>query len=123
MNITEQKKARPLSAYTTSLVVPTNAVDRNFGHRGISVVINITNANGGTITASINLVDSFGNKIALLTSAGLAANATTRLTLYPGLTPVANVVVSDVLPATFCVDIAHTNANAMTYSASYCLLP
>src|SRR5262245_21819863 len=81
-------------AGTTVVQIPTG------GSQGIELVVDIT-AIGGTptLTVTINGRDSASNKtFALLTSAALAAVATTVLTVYPGLTAAANLTASDHVP-------------------------
>jgi len=92
--------------------------------RGIKVTINITNvAAGPSVTVNILGVDANGVTYTILASAALVAVATTVLTVYPGLTAVANVTATDVLPRNIQVNVVANNANSCTYSLAYDLLP
>jgi hypothetical protein len=74
----------------------------NLNCRGVVVTVDITTVGTATWTIAIQGKDPVSGKYnTLLTSAALAANATTMLTLYPGLTAIANVTVSGVLPITW----------------------
>lgn len=74
------------------------------GHVGLKVVVNITAISAGSLTVIVEMFDSASNSwIAVLTSAALSGTGTTVLTVYPGVTPVANVAVSDCIPQPFRV--------------------
>ncbi len=105
----------------------TNSADQtNPGARGVVVVADITAATGTiAVTVSIQGKDAASGKYyTLLTSASLTGTGTTVLTVYPGLTPAANVTVSNVLPSTWRVVVVSgpgvTPAVTMTVGA--CLI-
>jgi len=78
----------------------------NRGGRGIEVVVDITTLGGTTpnYTVVIEGKDPVSGKYyPLLTSAALAAVATTVLTVYPGVTVAANLAASRPLPPTWRV--------------------
>lgn len=93
-------------------------------NKGIKVYINITTiGSGNTVTVTIQAVDpGSGNVVALLVSAALASNATTTLTVYPGLTAAANVTANDVLPYTWNIKAVVAGGNATTGTISFCKL-
>jgi hypothetical protein len=96
----------------------------NTAARGIRVVLDVTVAGTGSITLEIDARDATSGKaVPLLTGLAVTTVSTNVYEIYPGLTPVANAVVSDVLPKTWRVLITANNANSMTYScgASYLL--
>jgi len=119
-NIPEQIQLCPLVSRTAGT---TGDVQMSYGYRGIKAVVRITANAANTVTLNIYGVDAFGNKYLLLASAALSALATTVYTVHPALTVSANVIANDVLPAKFEVDTVLGNANAVTYSVSYDLLP
>lgn len=81
----------------------------NGGQRGIRVVVDITAIAGTapTLVVSVRGKDATSGKYfpaVMMQSAVLNAVGTYVLTMYPGLTPVANQVVSDVLPRLYRVE-------------------
>lgn len=111
------------AARTATPTVPTINIR---GHRGIIVIVDITVIPGSapSNTYTIQGKDPVSGKTwTLLASAALAAVATTILRVYPGLTASANVTASDVLPSQVTVSASHGNANSVTYSLSYVLIP
>ena len=99
---------------------------KNYRGKGIVVVVDVTvNAgSAGSITVAIKGVDpTSGKTYSILSSAAITSVSTTVLKVYPGLTAAANSVVSDVLPQSFSVDVTANNANPVTYSVGYFLVP
>ena len=91
--------------------------------RGIKVVLNVTVAGTGSITLEIDGKDAAsGAYYPILTGVAVTANGTVVYTIYPGLTAVANSVVSDVLPHTWRIKVTANNANSITYSVGASLL-
>jgi hypothetical protein len=116
--VTVPSAARAAATYTTANLIPP------MWARGLVLYVNITNANGGTLTVTAQGVDPVGttNVYTILASAGLTANGLTALKIYPGLTAVANSVASDIVPALW--NINHVVATAtMTYSIGYSYEP
>lgn len=101
----------------------TGSDQSNNSGRGIRVVLDMTNvAAGPSVTLSIEAKDNASGKyVALLTGAAVTTVSTNVYVVYPGLTPVAGLVVSDALPRTWRVTVTANNANSGTYSvgASY----
>lgn len=109
------------AAFTTT---QTQADQTNQYARGIQVVLDMTVVGTGSVTVSIEGKDVISGKYyALLTGAAVITNVTNVYRIYPGLTPVANATVSDVLPRTWRVKVTANNANSATYSVGACLLP
>ena len=108
------------AARTTTQTVADQA---NSSGRGIRVVLDMTNvAAGPSVTLTIEAKDNASGKYStLLAGAAVTTVSTNVYVVYPGLTPVANKVVSDVLPRTWRVTVTANNANSGTYSvgASY----
>jgi len=57
-----------------------------------------------------------GKYYTLLASAAIVAASTVVLRVYPGLTAVANLVASDVLPLDWRVEVTHSAGSNFTYS-------
>lgn len=86
--------------------------------RGLQLYIDITNANGGSLVAKLQSKDPVSGNwvdIAGAVTASLGSNATTVLTLYPGVTETANVDVANSLPAQWRVSVTVSTAT-MTFS-------
>lgn len=107
------------SARTTN----TNSTDQtNFNHRGLLLMIDVSNAGTGSITPAIQVKDSIsGNYKTIWTAAApLTANGTYVYAFYPGelntllYTEALNAIIS----RTWRLAITHNNANSITYSAS-----
>lgn len=92
------------SAARTATINTTDRSDPNA--EGVHVIVDITAASGTTptLTPAIQGKDpASGNYYTLLTGAALTAAGTTVLKVAPGVTPAANVAVSDFLPDTWRV--------------------
>lgn len=102
----------------------TSANQSNPLNKGIKVYVSIsTIGSGNTVTVTLQAVDpGSGNVVTLLASTALAANGTTTLTVYPGLTAAANVTANDVLPYTWNIKAVVAGANATTATISICKL-
>jgi len=81
----------------------------------LHLVINITNANGGTLTVTIVGFDPVSGPYTILASAGLVANAQTILRVGPALTAAANLVANDFIPISWGVQAVVATAT-MTFS-------
>lgn len=90
---------------------------------GVRVVVDITTAGTGSITAAIEAKDrASGKYVTVLASAALVSNQTKTLLVYPGAAAVANGSVNDRLPYKWRINITANNANAVVYSVGYQLL-
>lgn len=114
-----------LLASASRTTTQTSADLTNATCRGIVVTLDMTVVTAGpSVTLTINYKDpASGKYINLLTGAAVATVSTNTYRIYPGLTPVANATVSDVLPRTFQIVVTANNANAGTYSVGYNLIP
>ena len=86
----------------------TSPVQNNPYGRGIKLQVNCSIYTSGSFTVTLQGVIN-GVAYTILTSAALSAAAVTILTVYPGLTAVANVTATDVLPANWQVTITPTS--------------
>lgn len=111
-----------LSSAARTASLSTSDQTNNSG-RGVRVVLDVTSAGTGSITLSIEAKDGASGKyVALLTGAAVVTNSTNVYVVYPGLTPVAMSIASDVVPRTWRVTVTHNNANSITYSVGASML-
>lgn len=97
----------------------TNSSDLvNYNGRGVLVVIDVTAVTGSaSVTVALQTKETIGNKyVTVLTSAAITGTGQTRLRCYPGITPVANEAVSDLIGRTWRVVVTHGTADSITYS-------
>jgi hypothetical protein len=90
----------------------------NYEGRGLILQIDVT-----AIAATPSVVPTIQGKdpasgkwYDILAGAALVAVATVELRVYPGLTAVANLVASDVLPKSWRLEMVHADADSITYS-------
>jgi len=101
----------------------TSADLTNVDGRGVKVILDVTLVGTGNITLAIKGKDpTSGKYYTMLTGSAVSSNSTTVYTIYPGLTAVANSIVSDVLPHIFQIVVTANNANSCTYSVGASLL-
>lgn len=98
----------------------------NHNHRGAHIGVNVTGMTGllPVLTVYIEGQDPASEQwYPLLVSVAIAATGFTRLSVYPGITPVANQAVSNVLPATWRIryTVGGTGAS-VTATFGACLL-
>lgn len=99
-----------LSAATAGTFNGTDQI--NYNGRGIQVLVDVTAATAMTLTINIQGKDAVSGKYyTILSSAALAAVASTQLTVYPDTTVVANVAVSQPLPRTWRVQAVVTGTS------------
>jgi hypothetical protein len=105
------------SAARTATV--SSATFNNVNFRGGQFIIDVTAVPGAapSVVFSIEARDATsGTFFSLLDSVAIVAVGQTVLRVYPGLTAVANLVASDLLPWQWRVTATHGNANSITYS-------
>ncbi len=96
----------------------------NPGARGIAVVLDVTSAGTGDITLTIEGKDpASGKYVVLLAGVSVTTNSTNTYTLFPGATVAANVSENATLWRKWRIKVTANNANAMTYTVGYVLLP
>lgn len=99
----------------TGATATTNGADiDNMSGVGATFVIDITAITGTTPTATFTIQgkdELSGKYYTILASAALNTVATTVLRVYPGLTAVANVTGTSILPRTFRVICTITGTN------------
>jgi hypothetical protein len=99
------------------------ALKNDQGHAGLALVVDVTTAGTGSITAYIRAVLADGNKRTLLASAAITTAITTIIQVYPAGPDTANSRSSIGCPLDVEVEITHGNANAIVYSAEAWLIP
>lgn len=96
---------------------------RNQDHKGIHVVLDVTDHGTGEIVLTIQGKDQVSGKYyTLLAGAAVTTTSTNVYKVYPDLTATTNVSANDIVPETFRILITHNNANAMTYSVGASLV-
>lgn len=113
-----------LAARTATPTVMSN--NRSAGSRGIVVVVDTTVVPGAA-PSNVVKIQGFdpisGKYYDILTSAAIVGVGTIVLRVYPGLSPSANLTVSDVLPPMWRVIVTAGNGNSATYSVAGHLIP
>lgn len=90
------------------------------GSQFLNVVVDITAYTSGSVTITIQGKDiASGKYYTILTSAALAAAATTRLKVGPTITAATNTIAQDYLPAQLRVSVVVADATPITYSVGY----
>jgi hypothetical protein len=97
----------------------------NQGHRGLHLVIDATAAAATpSVVFTIQGKDEVsGQYYTILASAAVTGVSTTVLKVYPGITVAANLSVADVLPRVWRLNVAHADADSLTYSVAGSLIP
>ena len=121
-SVVDQILAASAPRTASPTLTPASFVDRSVA--GIIVVVVVTSAGTGSITATIEGFDSAsGTWYTILASAAITTNSTNVIAAYPGANVVANSRADLPMPRTFRVTITHNNANTITYSVGAALLP
>lgn len=101
---------------------PTKVNQENKIWRGGIFVIRVSVVPGAApaITPTIQGYDPVsGQYWTILTGAVITAVGTVVLRVYPGLTVVNNLTVSDILPPQFAIDMVHGDSDSATYSVTF----
>lgn len=95
----------------------------NLTGKGLRVVLDMTSAGTGSVVLHVKGKDAASGKYQdLLVGANVTTVSTNVYTIYPGLTPSANAVVSDVLPHTFQIFVHANNANPTSFTVGCSIL-
>ena len=97
-----------ISVSSPASTAATSPIQANPYGRGIKIQVNALGFTSGSFTVTLNGVIN-GINYTILTSAALSAAAVTILTVYPGLTAVANVTATDVLPPHWSITVTPTS--------------
>jgi hypothetical protein len=111
-------------AAVAATTTQTGADLANLSHRGVKVVLDMTNVGTGSVTLTIQGKDAASGKYyTLLAGAAVITNSTNVYTVFPGAPATANVSANDQLPKTFRILVTANNANAATYTVGVTMLP
>lgn len=90
------------------------------GADGLIVIVDVTaKSDTPTLTVTIQGEDqTSSNTWTVLATSGLTGTGTTVLRVAPGIAVSANATASDVVPAYFTLDCAHTDSDSITYSVA-----
>jgi hypothetical protein len=93
--------------------------------KGIRLYINVTAASATpSVVFDIKTVDPVSDtKTILLSSAAITGTGHTLMVVYPGATAAANVAVSNVVGSKVQIVATHADADSITYSVGYALIP
>jgi hypothetical protein len=113
----------PVAARTVAIAAGTAQSDPYNPRRGGHFIF-VTSALGAApaITPTIQGFDPTQNVwYNILVGAAINSATTTVLRVFPGATPVANLVANDILPPTWRINVAVANADSITYGISFFL--
>jgi len=104
-------------AYTSNQETVQDDTPFYVARKGLQVIINVTSV---TATPSVvPTIDGYEEQTGvyynLLTGAAITATGVTVLTLYPGITAVANIAVSNFLPPVWRLKMTHGDTDSITY--------
>lgn len=105
----------PSAARTATSVVSADITNTQW--RGGHFIVNVSAYASGTYTPTIQGKDpASGTYYTILEGNAISATGTTVLKVYPGATPIAGGVASDIIPKTFRVSMAASSTATVTYS-------
>ena len=112
--------ALPSAARTATVQ---SAAIKTAGRSGCHVILDVTAvAATPSITLSIEALDPVsGQWYNLLTGSAVTAIGTTVYRIHPSLTAAANATAKDSLPSNIRVNVAHADADSITYSVGVSL--
>lgn len=118
--IREGVRTLPVLASAARTATPTIDTYRIGKVDGLFVVIDVTAiAATPSITVTVDGVDEVSGKtFNLLTSAAISSVSTVTLRIRPGLTAVANLTASDMVPSLITFTVTHGDADSITYSVT-----
>jgi hypothetical protein len=87
------------------------------------VVLDVTSAGTGSITLTIEGIDTASVKYyPILSGTAVTTNSINRYRVGPHPAAAANSVAQDYLPRIFRINVTANNANNVTYSVGYCFV-
>lgn len=120
-SVNESHKLLASEARTASV---TSADQRNTSCRGIRVVINATaSAATPSVVPKIEGKTASGVYYTLLEGAAITGTGTTELLVFPAAAVTANLSANKFLPLTWRLVLTAADADSLTYSVDYDLLP
>lgn len=92
--------------------------------QALMVTLDVTSAGTGSVTVTINYKDpASGKYVLLLSGAAVVANSTNLYVVDPRITAATNLVGMKATGRTFQIVVTANNANSVTYSVGYTLVP
>jgi hypothetical protein len=117
---------RDITAFASAdrTATPTPYDGLNVNMRGLYLVIDCTVATGSpSVVFTLQGKDVISGKFyTILASAAIVGTGTTVMRVYPGLTAIANLTASDILPRQYRVIATHGNTDHITYSVGQSLI-
>lgn len=105
--------------------VTTNSADfTNYNNTGLHLVINVSAITATpSITPTIQGKDPIsGTYYTVLTGLPITTTGINIIKVYPGISAVVNASASDILPRTWRLNMAHADADSITYSVAGVLI-
>lgn len=95
----------------------TSGLQTNYNARGAIIVLDMIDASASpSITLSVLGVEPVtGTTWTILTGVAVTANGASVYRIYPGLIPISNATVNDILPRSWQIQVVANNANSATY--------
>jgi hypothetical protein len=118
----------PVTVYDLAArtATPTKVNQDNLrGARGCVIYINCSTSSATpSVVVTLQGFDPLsGEYWTILASAAITGAGNTVMRIYPGLTAIANLTASDVLPPRWAVDATHADADSITYSVTVHPIP
>lgn len=106
------------------IATPTPVENQNYNGRGAIIIVDVASiTDTPSVVFNVEGKDPAGGDWYLIVaSAAIVAAGVTVLRIYPGLTPIANLTVSDLLPQTWRVRPVHADADSITYTVGAILM-
>lgn len=95
----------------------TSGLQLNYNARGAIIVLDMIDASASpSVTLSIQGIEpQTGSTWTIISGLAVTANGASVYRIYPGLIPVANATVNDIVPRTWQATVTANNANSATY--------
>ncbi len=109
----------PIASATLTGATVNSADFKNESYRGGHFIVNVSGFTSGTYTPHIQGKDPvYGTYYDVLVGPPISATGTTILKVYPGLSAIANGSASDILPATWRVQMIGASSPNMALSVT-----
>lgn len=121
----DQPFAGTVFASAARIATPTTGVVNNTqGYKGVRAIINVSAlAATPSVVPKISGISASGVLYDLLVGAAITATGKTILLVYPGVAAVANLVADSLIGPRLAFDMTHGNADSITYTVDFELLP
>lgn len=118
------KSLLAISSVGNRTTTVTSSTFTNIYHTGAHISADVTVVPGtDTVTFSLEAKDAVSGKYyTVVSSAALVATGLVVLKVYPGITAVADISVSDFLPLYYRIRVVHSGNGGFTYSVGLSLI-